>query len=223
MLWNAAATEPFTIWKSWVSLLLIYKAGVKIQSSMNFVPRGLRSLKSQERSNEPKPQDPLKAENPFVPRATDVIHVSAEFAEATLSHDLKNTLHRPLQAAHAVAAVGATIWGVNKLVHGETWLDRVEAAASLSLAGESALAASAASLPGVGLALGLIHGSGEVIVGVADVRRGLRENSTRRVLAGSCQILTGAGALATKLVPGGALAGYSLMMVGMVGRQAAIG
>lgn len=190
---------------------------------MDFVPRGLRSLRPKEPSKESSPQDPLKAENPFVPRATDVIHVSAEFAEATLSPDLKHTLHRPLQAAHAAAAVGATIWGVNKLVHGETWLDRVEAATSLSLAGESALAASAASLPGVGLALGLIHGTGEVIVGVADLRRGLQENSTRRVLAGGCQILTGAGALTTRLVPGGAVAGYSLMMIGMMGRQAAIG
>lgn len=195
---------------------------MKIQKCLTFVPRGLPRVRAEGDTAAPPPRDNLRRDNPFIPRATDVLHVTAEFAEHALPEGALARLHRPLQVAHGAAAVGATLWGVNKLVQGQTWQDKVEAAASLSLAGESALAASGASLPGIGLALGLIHGSGEIITGGSDLWQGWQANSPRRALAGGCQMLTGAGALASKLIPGAGLWGHSMMMVGMLGRQAAI-
>lgn len=191
---------------------------------MSFDPRRLHAEKSIFKSEGPEPpdnHDELKHENPWIPRATDFVHVTSEFVEHTVPH-AHETLHAPMQLAHAASAAGAAIWGVNKLIKGETALDRIEAATSLSLATESALAAAGGALPGVGLTFALLHATGELIVGQADLRRGMEEHSTRRGAAGACQILTGVGSGIAHLVPGGEIVGHSIMMVGMLGRQAAI-
>lgn len=193
---------------------------------MSFDPRRLHPEKpafSLFKSDAPRPpddHDELKAENPWIPRATDILHVGSEFVGHVVPH-AHETLHAPLQGAHVASAAGAAIWGVNKLMKGQTALDRIEAGTALSLAGESALAAAGGALPGVGLGLALIHAAGEVVLGQADLRRGNEEGSLRRGSAGACQILTGIGS-AVSHIPGAELAGTSMMLFGMLGRQAAI-
>lgn len=189
---------------------------------LNFEPRRLQPSKPTLKSQPPQQPDGLKAENPWLPRTVDLLHVSAEFAEVAVPHRHQELIHHPVHAAHAISGLGAAIWGINKLAFGETGLDRVEAVASLSLAAESALAAAGGALPGVGLALSVLHGAGEMIVGAADLRRGQQEGSMRRGAAGAFQLLTGAGVLISHLVPGCRAVGGSLMMVGMLARQVAI-
>jgi hypothetical protein len=197
---------------------------VNIQPMMSFDPRRLHPEKPIFKFDGPPPpdhHDELKHENPWIPRATDFVHVTSEFVEHTVPH-AHEALHAPMQVAHAASAAGAAIWGVNKLLKGQTALDRIDAATSLSLAAESALSAAGGALPAVGLTFALLHASGELILGQADLRRGMEENSTRRGAAGACQLLTGVGTGIAHLVPGGEILGHSLMMVGMLGRQAAI-
>lgn len=191
---------------------------MKIESLVAFRPRRLHSIPGLE---EEPGHDALREENPLVARLIECAHVSAEFSQVLAPGS--QAVDLTARSVLAVSAAGAAFWGINKLARGETVLDRVEGVTNLALAADAGLAAAGGAIPGATLALGLVHGAGELIIGGADVLRGREDNSARRTWAGAGQMLSGAGVLTWQLVPGGQVAGASMVMLGTLCRQAAIG
>jgi len=120
-------------------------------------------------------------------------------------------------------AAGAGLWGANKLIQGKTALDRVEGVALLAMATDKAIHASGRPMPTASLAAGLVQGGADLVIGVADTVRGLREDNKRRLTVGLCQMAIGACIGTSALIPAAAGVTTALMAAAAVTKQVAIG
>lgn len=149
----------------------------------------------------------LSHENPLLIRAVDTAHVGLEL----LHHAPEGRLHDVGAGLTALVGVGALTWGVQKLQHGETGLDRLEAAGALALAAESGLKVYGhlrpheEALEKVALPLAMFHHGVEIVVGGADFVRGRRERDGTRAIAGLAHMAIGASLAAAHFIPGAAL------------------
>ena len=166
-----------------------------------------------------KQQEELLQENPFLPRSLDCAHAGQE-AFAVWTRFNSSPLGRVTAGG---IAVGAGVWGLNKLIRGETLLDRVDGIGTLAMAAEKAMDASGGQYGGATTAVGLIHGGADLITGVADIVRGNREDNKRRLWAGAFQVAIGASVTAMALMPASATISTVVMGAAAVGRQIAIG
>ena len=172
---------------------------MKIQAPP-FIPRNLPSPST-------KPHDGLREENPLLIRAVDTALIGVEL----LHHAPEGPAHHVGAGVAALVDVGALAWGVQMLAHGETTLERIEAAGSLSLAAQSGvtvynhLRGEEEGLEHLVLPLALVHSAAEIVVGGADVVRGRKEHDGNRAVAGLALMAVGAGLAAAHLIPGAAL------------------
>lgn len=179
-----------------------------------FAPRRLSAGNSMEE----KPEQ-LQAENPAFARSVDL---------GKLGHDAmgiwaglqQSTLGR---VASGGVAVGAGIWGANKILHGQTFLDRIEGVSLLALSANKAVGASGGSHAGIASASGLIQGGADLILGAADTIRGAREHNQRRLVVGISQMAIGACLGTSALVPSVAGISTAVMCAAAVTKQLAIG
>ena len=190
---------------------------MKIQTSslLHFEPR---RLSSDGNSIEDK-QEQLLEENPVFARSVDC---------AKLGHDMmgvwtqlgNSTLGR---VASGGVAVGAGIWGANKIIQGKTALDRVEGVALMAMAADKAINAAGGNRPVASLAAGLVQGGADLIVGAADTVRGIREDNKRRLTVGLCQMAVGACIGTSAMFPSVAGVSTAIMCAAQVTKQLAIG
>lgn len=179
-----------------------------------FAPRRL----SAGNSTEEKPEQ-LQAENPAFARSVDL---------GKLGHDAMSVWAGLQQSslgrvASGGVAVGAGIWGANKLLHGQTFLDRVEGVSLLALSANKAVDASATSHPGLSTASSLVQAGADLILGGADTIRGAREHNRRRLIVGISQMAIGACLGTSALVPSAAGVSTAVMCAAAVTKQLAIG
>ena len=187
---------------------------VTASTLFQFAPRRL----SAGNSTEQKPEQ-LQAENPILARSVDLGKLGHDAMGAWAALQ-QSTLGR---VASGGVAVGAGIWGANKLVQGQTFLDRVEGVSLLALSANKAIDASGGAHGGLSCASSLVQGGADLILGAADTLRGAREHNQRRVTVGLCQMAIGACLGTSALVP--SLAGIStaVMCAAAVTKQLAIG
>lgn len=171
---------------------------MKIQS-LPFTPRGNPPQKN--------PEEGLREENPLLIRAVDTALIGVEL----LHHAPEGPAHHAGAGVAALVGVGALAWGVQRLAHGETALDRIEAAGSLGLAAASGLTVynhlrgEEEELEHLVLPLALAHSAAELVVGGADFVRGRKERDGDRAVAGLALMAVGAGLAAAHMFPGAAL------------------
>jgi hypothetical protein len=179
-----------------------------------FAPRRL----SADDATEEKPEQ-LQAENPVFARSVDVgkLGHDAMSAWSSLQH---STLGR---VASGGVAVGAGIWGANKILHGQTFLDRVEGVSLLALSANKAVDAGGSHHPGLSAATSLVQGGADLILGAADTIRGTREHNKRRLIVGISQMAIGACLGTSALVPSVAGISTAVMCAAAVTKQLAIG
>ena len=181
---------------------------------LQFAPRRLSSGNA----TEERPEQ-LLAENPVFARSVDLGRLGHDAIGAWTSLQ-ESTLGR---VASGGVAAGAGIWGANKLIQGKTALDRVEGVALLAMSANKAIDAGGGHHPGLAGAASLVQGGADVILGVADTVRGLREHNNRRLTVGICQTAIGVCLGTAALVP--SIAGWStaVMCAATVTKQLAIG
>lgn len=192
-----------------------YARLVKITPAVfQFAPRRL----SAGDSTEEKPEQ-LLAENPAFVRSVDLGKLGhdamgawAALQQSTLGH-----------VASGGVAAGAGIWGANKLLNGQTFLDRVEGVALLGLCANKAVDAGGGHHAGVSTASSLVQCGADLILGAADSLRGMREHNKRRVTVGVCQMAIGACLGASALLPSMAGISTAVMCAAAVTKQLAIG
>ncbi|MFN8608174.1 MAG: hypothetical protein U0931_11625 [Vulcanimicrobiota bacterium] len=179
-----------------------------------FAPRRL----SAGNSTEEKPEQ-LQAENPVFARSVDLgkLGHDAMGVWASLQH---STLGR---VASGGVAVGAGIWGANKILHGQTFLDRVEGVSLLALSANKAVDAGGGQHAGLTTASSLVQGGADLILGAADTIRGAREHNKRRLVVGISQMAIGACLGTSALVPSIAGISTAVMCAAAVTKQLAIG
>lgn len=178
---------------------------MKIQT-LSFTPRGLPPTSPQ--TPKPHVHEGLGAENPLLFRAVDTAHVGLEL----LHHAPEGRIQHVGTGVQALVGVGALAWGIQKLQHGETALDRLEAAGTLALAAESGLhvyeklrGGHAEGLGKAALPLAMFHHATELVVGGADFVRGRQERDSHRALAGLAQMAVAGSLAAAHFIPGAAL------------------
>ncbi|MBN9415498.1 MAG: hypothetical protein J0I12_08655 [Candidatus Eremiobacteraeota bacterium] len=189
---------------------------MKIQpaAAFQFAPKRLHS----ENSMEERPEQ-LQAENPAFVRTVDL---------GKLGHDAMG-MWQTLQAsplgrtASGGVAAGAGIWGANKILRGQTVLDRVEGVSLLAMAASKAEDAGGNHHPGVSTVANLVQGGADLILGAADTVRGVREHNNRRLTVGICQMAIGACLGTSALVPSVAGISTAVMCAAVVTKQLAIG
>ncbi len=161
----------------------------------------------------------LQAENPAFVRTVDL---------GKLGHDAMG-MWQTLQAsplgrtASGGVAAGAGIWGANKILRGQTVLDRVEGVSLLAMAASKAEDAGGNHHPGVSTVANLVQGGADLILGAADTVRGVREHNNRRLTVGICQMAIGACLGTSALVPSVAGISTAVMCAAVVTKQLAIG
>lgn len=196
---------------------IVYPEAVKISAAslLHFEPRRLTS----DGTTIEDQREQLFEENPAFARSVDC---------AKLGHDVmgawKGLANGPLgRLASGGVAAGAGIWGANKLLRGQTALDRIEGVALLAMATDKAITASGANLPVASMAAGLVQGGADIIVGAADTVRGYREDNKRRLTVGLCQMAVGACLGTSALFPSAAGISTAVMCAAVVTKQLAIG
>lgn len=180
---------------------------------VNFHPRSF--TRNNNGPNQPDPPH-LRHENPALSRTVDTACVALIFAKNF------DPPHLAMRAANGALAVGATVWGANKLFGGETVLDRLEGVGNLALAGHAGMEAGGYEYPAVSGALSLIHSAGELIIGASDLIRGRDEHNGRRATAGLLQGLVGAAGITGQLCPPAAAVASGIALAAQLGRQVAI-
>ncbi len=170
--------------------------------------------------------DQLRAEHPLASRAVEAMQMGSWIAAAQAQSS-------PWTEASAgfsgVTSLASAAWGIHKLAHGESALDRVEGVAHLALS--TAYGADAVGLirpgqawvrqvsnPASALAAGC-----EMLLGGADVVRGVREKNQARVWTGAAGVLSGAALATSLVVPGAAGFAQALAVMSMAARQSILG
>jgi len=179
-----------------------------------FAPRRLSSGNS----TEEKPEQ-LLAENPGFARTVDLGKLGHDALGAWTALQ-QSTLGR---VASGGVAAGAGIWGANKLIQGKTALDRVEGVALLAMSANKAIDAGGGHHPGAATAANLVQGGADIVLGIADTVRGVREHNNRRLTVGICQTAIGVCLGASALIPSISGASTAVMCAAAVAKQLAIG
>lgn len=187
---------------------------MKIQQALAFRPR--RTATPPDEISLHTSDSTLREENPLFLRGVELGYGAVELASAARGATPW------VRGAEAGLGVFSAVWGVNKLVAGESWLDRVEGVGSLALAGQSGLLAAGAALPGLELGLAVAFAASEGLIGGLDAHRGLVEQSPHRTVAGAMQATVALSSLVGQLVPALAAPALGVMAAALVTRQAAI-
>lgn len=187
---------------------------------MHFEPRRWR------RPDQEISTNPLEAEHPSFIRGMDALCLGSDLG---LFYASRAPMTHAAAGLGAVAAVGMTVWGVNKWRYGETSLDRIEAVGSLAAgagyATESLRVVGSLGLVGTGIAGAALYtyAASDLFLGGVDAFRGVTESSPRRLAVGLAQMANGACMLGLELCPSLAT-GFMWGMVGStVARQIATG
>lgn len=183
-------------------------------SFLNFEPRRLKSEGAVEDQHQQ-----LLLENPALPRSLEGANIGHQLM-GTWNHFQDGPLGRLVAGG---VAVGAGIWGTNKLLRGQTALDRVEGVGLLAMATGKAVSAGGNHHPTLAKGAGLVQCGADLVLGMADTVRGVRENNRRRLTVGLAQMAIGASIGATALVPSVAGASTAVWCAAVVTRQLALG
>lgn len=168
--------------------------------------------------------DELREDNPTLSRLLDCSHASLDVAEA-----FGHSKSKPMRVWNGSVSAMAGVWGADRLVHAQNWIERVEGIGHLALAAETGLEAAEIELEamearkGLNTGLGLIHAAGELVVGAADAVRGHQEGSQRRLLAGIGQFTVGAAVATATLAPNLGPAAAVAILAATALRQAQLG
>lgn len=169
----------------------------------------------------------LQAEHPWMSRGVELLQLSSWIAQRPEALTPWKEASGALAAGTALASAA---WGANKLIQGQTSLDRIEGAGHLALAfdnGVSALQNLGASLPGWAPAWAasatFLAAGCEVTVGASDLWRGLREHDSPRAWVGAAQVASGAALAGSLLFPGASGLAQSAALFSMALRQSTLG
>ena len=204
--------------------------GMKIlqSPSWQFAPRRWAAPADEQRRLDDKEHnlEQLRSEHPLVSRAVEVMQMGSWIAASQAQGS-------PWTEASAgfsgLTSVASAAWGINKLANGQSTLDRVEGLGHLALS--AAYGADAVGLmrpnyawvPQVSNPTSAVAAGCEILLGGADLVRGLREDNQARVWTGAAGILSGA-ALATSLVaPGATGFAQAVAIMSMAARQSVLG
>ena len=183
-------------------------------------------------SDSPRPVDEenhlaqLRAEHPLVSRGVEVMQMGSWIASSQAQG-------HPWTEASAgfsgVTSLASAAWGIHKLANGQTTLDRVEGVGHLALSAAYGADAVGLMRPGHGWAhqvsnpASALAAGCEMLLGGADLVRGLREKNHARAWTGAAGVLSGA-ALATSLIaPGAAGFAQAVAVMSMAARQSILG
>ncbi|MBS2037119.1 hypothetical protein JST97_19180 [bacterium] len=186
---------------------------------LQFAPRRWSSLPQvPHRLDEEHNLDQLRAEHPLLSRSVEVLELSSWVAS---SQSQGQPWSGAATGLGVVTSLAAAAWGVNKLARGQTGLDRVEGVGHLALS--AAYGAGAFNLAGIVNPASALASGCEVLLGGADLVRGIREKDHLRAWTGAAGVLSGA-ALATSLIaPGATGFAQAMAVVSMATRQSILG
>ena len=199
------------------------------RNAWDFAPRRLAAKPSLHPAPAQKPGDQLaqlRAEHPWLSRGVEVMQMGAWVA-----HD-QSRLAPWSQASAAlsgVTAVASAAWGINKLVQGQTGLDRVEGLCHVSLAVSYSMASIEQLRPGlawtntVGTPANYAAAGFEMMLGAADAYRGWREDDGARKWTGIASLVSGASLAACVAFPGANGLAQALAVMSMATRQSILG
>ncbi|MFN8607958.1 MAG: hypothetical protein U0931_10525 [Vulcanimicrobiota bacterium] len=185
---------------------------------MQFAPRRWSSLPSPAPLNEEQKLDQLRAEHPWVSRSVEVMELGSWIAS---SQAQAQPWTGGAAGFGALTSLAAAAWGVNKLANGQTALDRVEGVGHLALSaayGAEALQVAGVSNPASALAAGC-----EMLLGGADLIRGVHEKDHLRAITGAAGVLSGAALAGSLLVPGATGFAQAIAVMSLAARQSILG
>lgn len=203
---------------------------MKVRPSMwEFAPRRLQSAKPRPEEG-PQPDDDsrsqLRAEHPWMSRTVEVLESASWIAHG---QSLQPPWGEASGALSAVTAVAAGAWGINKLARAQSGLDAVEGVGHLALSLDASLSTwqqlgrQGAPSPMLSNTVGGLAAGSELILGGADLVRGLRDKDRLRTWVGASQLLSGA-ALATSLAfPGATGLAQAVALMSLTTRQSVYG
>lgn len=200
---------------------------MKIQKSpWDFSPRRWSRPEHHHPCTDQQKFDQLRSEHPLLSRGVEVAQMGAWVA-------LGQSQGAPWVQASAglagVTAVASAAWGMNKLIRGETGLDRIEGLGHLALASAYATGGLELLRPqlswtsSVGNVSDGAAASCEMLLGAADLVRGLKENDSPRTWTGAAGILSGASLAASVLWPGASGLAQAVAISSMAVRQSILG
>jgi hypothetical protein len=205
---------------------------VKLQAaSLQFAPRRLSAGPSFDLQQNPETRkheqlQQLRAEHPGLSRGVGALQVAAWVAADQVQQSPWTQVGGGLSG---IAATSSALWGLNKLVQGESALDRIEGVGHLAIAtaysadslrlmgGQSAWLAAAAT-PCNYLAAGC-----EMFLGAADLYRGLKEEDRPRTWVGVAGLVSGAAYAASVAIPAFGGLGQAAVILSLAARQAILG
>ncbi len=201
---------------------------MKVRPSMwDFAPRQLQSAKPRPQEG-PQPDEDsrsrLRAEHPWMSRTVEVLESASWIAHG-------QSVQPPWGAASgalsAVTAVAAGAWGINKLARAQSGLDAIEGVGHLALSLDASLNTwqqlGRQGSPLLSNTVGALAAGSELILGGADLIRGLRDKDRLRTWVGVSQVLSGA-ALATSLAfPGATGLAQAVALTSLTTRQSIYG
>lgn len=159
----------------------------------------------------------LRAEHPLLSRSVEVMELGSWIA----SSQSQGSWAAPAAGLAAVTSLTAAAWGVNKLARGETTLDRVEGLGHLALS--AAYGAEALNIAGVANPASAVASGCEILLGGADLVRGLREHDQLRAWTGAAGVLSGAALATSVLVPGATGFAQAVAVMSLAARQSILG
>lgn len=168
----------------------------------------------------------LRSEHPLASRGVEVMQLGSWIASSQAQGS-------PWTEASAgfsgLTSLASAAWGVNKLANGQGTLDRVEGLGHLALSAAYGADAIGLMRPGqawvsqVSNPTSALAAGCEMLLGGADLVRGLREKNQARVWTGAAGVLSGA-ALATSLIaPGATGFAQAVAIMSMAARQSVLG
>lgn len=170
--------------------------------------------------------DQLRAEHPLMSRGVEVMQMGSWVAASSSQGS-------PWTQASAgfsgVTAVASAAWGIHKLARAETGLDRIEGLGHLALATAYGVDAVGLLRPGqawvsqVGNPSSYVAAGCEVVLGGADLVRGLREKNGPRTWTGAAGVLSGLALATSVAAPGAAGFAQAVAIVSMAARQSILG
>jgi len=199
-------------------------------SPWQFAPKKLTPEKPAEQISPEERQrqnlQQLRAEHPWMSRGVEVLQMGSWIAQ---DQSVNAPWKQGSGALSAVTALASGAWGINKLAHGETTLDRVEGIGHLALAVDSAATSvgkwmspppwtQSVATPAVLVAVGC-----ELTLGTSDLIRGLREDDSPRKWLGAVQIVSAASLAASLAFPGASGLAQAVVLMTTAARQSILG